>query len=230
LEKTRDISHSKSNKQLDKIKVLVVDDHDLIVLATRQIFSKIPDIKMIGVAGDGDEAYQKVHDLKPDVVILDVILPGMTGIELTRKIVSEFPNTRVVLHSSSVSEDMIVTGFEAGAMAYVPKNFKPGQLIEAIHTVMKGEHYSKGFVSEILIENFLKTKGSKEAQNSRLTDRETEILQAITKGMTNQQLADNLHISVRTVEAHKSNIMKKLKISSTAELVVYAIKHKIVKI
>ncbi len=215
---------------MDKIKVLVVDDHDLIVLAARQIFSKVPDIKLIGVASDGEEAYQKIKELKPDVVILDVILPGIDGIELTRKIVAEFPATKVVLHSSSVSEDMIVTGFEAGAMAYVPKNFKPGQLIEAIHTVVKGEHYSKGFVSEILIENFLKSKTKKDGQNNKLTDRETEILQAITKGMTNQQLADNLHISVRTVEAHKSNIMKKLKISSTAELVVYAIKHKIVKI
>jgi NarL family two-component system response regulator LiaR len=215
---------------MDKIKVVVVDDHDLIVLAARQIFSKIPDIKLVGVASDGEEAYQKIKELKPDVVILDVILPGMDGIELTKKIISEQPGTRVVLHSSSVSEDMIVTGFEAGAMAYVPKNFKPGQLIEAIHTVMKGEHYSKGFVSEILIENFLKSKTKKDGQNSKLTDRETEILQAITKGMTNQQLADNLHISVRTVEAHKSNIMKKLKINSTAELVVYAIKHKIVKI
>lgn len=215
---------------MDKIKVLVVDDHDLIVLAARQIFSKVPDIKLVGVASDGEEAYLKIKELKPDVVILDVILPGIDGIELTKKIITEFPATKVVLHSSSVSEDMIVTGFEAGAMAYVPKNFKPGQLIEAIHTVVKGEHYSKGFVSEILIENFLKSKTKKEGQNNRLTDRETEILQAITKGMTNQQLADNLHISVRTVEAHKSNIMKKLKINSTAELVVYAIKHKIVKI
>jgi two-component system, NarL family, response regulator LiaR len=215
---------------MDKIKVVVVDDHDLIVLAARQIFSKVPDIKLVGVASDGEEAYQKIKDLKPDVVILDVILPGIDGIELTKKIVSDFPATKVVLHSSSVSEDMIVTGFEAGAMAYVPKNFKPGQLIEAIHTVVKGEHYSKGFVSEILIENFLKSKTKKDGQNNKLTERETEILQAITKGMTNQQLADNLHISVRTVEAHKSNIMKKLKINSTAELVVYAIKHKIVKI
>lgn len=215
---------------MDKIKVLVVDDHDLIVLAARQIFSKVPDIKMVGVASDGEEAYQKIKELKPDVVILDVILPGMDGIELTRKVIAEQPTTKIVLHSSSVSEDMIVTGFEAGAMAYVPKNFKPGQLIEAIHTVVKGEHYSKGFVSEILIENFLKSKTKKDGQSSKLTDRETEILQAITKGMTNQQLADNLHISVRTVEAHKSNIMKKLKINSTAELVVYAIKHKIVKI
>lgn len=215
---------------MDKIKVVVVDDHDLIVLAARQIFSKVPDIKLVGVANDGLEAYQKIKDVKPDVVILDVILPGIDGIELTKRIVADFPATKVVLHSSSVSEDMIVTGFEAGAMAYVPKNFKPGQLIEAIHTVVKGEHYSKGFVSEILIENFLKSKSKKEGQNNKLTERETEILQAITKGMTNQQLADNLHISVRTVEAHKSNIMKKLKINSTAELVVYAIKHKIVKI
>ncbi len=215
---------------MNKIKVIIVDDHELIVLAARQIFSKVPEIKLVGVANTGEEAYKKIKELKPDVVILDVILPGMDGIELTKKILAEQPSAKIVLHSSSVSEDMIVTGFEAGAMAYVPKNFKPGQLIEAVQTVVKGEHYSKGFVSEILIESFLKSKSKKDGYSGKLTERETEILQAITKGMTNQQLADNLHISVRTVEAHKSNIMKKLKINSTAELVVYAIKHKIVKI
>jgi len=215
---------------MDKIKVLVVDDHDLIVLAARQIFSKVPGIKMVGMANDGEEAYKKIKDLKPDVVVLDVILPGINGIELTKKISSEFPDIKVVLYSSSVSEDVIVTGFEAGAMAYVPKNFKSGQLIEAIQTVVKGEHYSKGFVSEILIENFLKTKSKKDIQTNKLTEREIEILKAITKGMTNQLMANELHISVRTVEAHKSNIMKKLKLGSTAELVVYAIKHRLVRI
>ena len=215
---------------MDKIRVLVVDDHELILLATRQLFSRVSDIKLIGTAVDGEEAYMKLKELKPDVVLLDVILPVLNGIELTKRITAEYPETRVVLHSSSVSEDVIVTGFEAGAMAYVPKNFKPGQLVDAIRTVVKGEHYSKGFVSEILIENFLKNKSRKEGQNNKLTERETEILQAITKGMTNQKMADNLHISVRTVEAHKSNIMKKLKLGSTAELVVYAIKHKIVEI
>jgi len=215
---------------MNKIKVLVVDDHDLILLAARQIFSKVPGINVIGMASDGEEAYDKIKDLKPDVVVLDVILPGINGIELTKKISAEFPDIKVVLYSSSVSEEVIVTGFEAGAMAYVPKNFKSGQLIEAIQAVIKGEHYSKGFVSEILIENFLKTKTKKDIQNNRLTEREIEILQAITKGMTNQKMANNLHISVRTVEAHKSNIMKKLKLGSTAELVVYAIKQRLVKI
>ncbi len=215
---------------MDRIKVLVVDDHDLIVLAARQVFSKVPDIKMVGVASDGEQAYEKIKELKPDIVIMDIILPGLDGIELTKRIAIEFPDVKVVLHSSSISEDVIIQGFEAGAMAYVPKNFKPGQLVEAIHSAVKGEHYSKGFVSEILIENFLKNKNKKEGANNKLTERETEILQAITKGMTNQQMADSLHISVRTVEAHKSNIMKKLKINSTAELVVYAIKNRIITI
>lgn len=215
---------------MDQIKVLVVDDHDLIILAARQIISKVPGMKMVGMASNGEEGYKKVKELRPDVVILDVILPGMDGIELTEIITEEFPETKVVLYSASVSEEVIVTGFEAGAMAYVPKNFKPGQLVEAIQTVVKGEHYSKGFVSEILIDNFLKTKNKKDSPNYKLTEREIEILQSITQGMTNQKMADNLHISVRTVEAHKSNIMKKLKLGSTAELVVYAIKHKIIKI
>ncbi|MEE4178721.1 MAG: response regulator transcription factor [Bacteroides sp.] len=214
---------------MEKINVLVIDDHDLIILACRQVFSKIPDMKLIGVAKDGDEGYRKIVDLKPDVVIIDISIPGINGIELTRKLTREYPDTKVVLHSSSVSEEVIVMGFEAGAMAYVPKNFKPGQLVEAIRTVMRGEHYSKGFVSDILIENFLNDKNKKDG-GFKLTDRELEILRAIAQGSTNQNMAELFCISVRTVEAHKANIMKKLKLSNTAELVVFAIKNKIVKI
>ena len=214
---------------MEKIHVLVIDDHDLINMAVRQVFSKIPDMKLVGVAKDGDEGLKKIIELNPDVVIIDISIPGPNGIELTRKVTRDFPNIKVVLHSSSVSEDVIVMGFEAGAMAYVPKNFKPGQLVDAIRTVMRGEHFSKGFVSDILIENFLRDKNKKEG-SSKLTDRELEILRAIAQGGSNQVIAEELCISVRTVEAHKANIMKKLKLSNTAELVVYAIKNKIVKI
>lgn len=214
---------------MEKIKVLVVDDHDLIVLAVRTVISKVADMKLIGVAKDGEEALDKIRELSPDVVILDISLPGMSGIEVTEQITKHFPHIKVVLHSSSVNEDVIVNGFEAGAMAYVPKNFKPGQLIESIRAVVKGEHYSKGFVSEILIDNFLKNKNAKD-HSAKLTEREVEVLRLITSGLTNQQMADRFCISVRTIEAHKSNIMKKLKLNSTAELVIYAIKNNIVKI
>ncbi|MBS4012154.1 MAG: response regulator transcription factor [Bacteroidetes bacterium] len=214
---------------MKKINVLVVDDHDLICMAVKQLFSKEPDIVLAGFARTGKESLDLFSQLSPEIVIIDIALPDMDGIELMVSMLKKKPKTKIILHSSITDSETIVKGFEAGAMGYVPKNFKPKQLIEAIHSVNKGEHYSKGIVSDALIDNYLKNK-SKNSNGVRLTAREKEILVALTKGLTNQQIAEHFKISVRTVEAHKANIMKKLKLFSTAELVIYAIKHNIVTI
>ncbi len=208
------------------IKVFVVDDHDLIGIGIKQLFSKTENVKLAGFANSGKEALEKFQLLKPDITILDVYLPDINGSDLIKKIKKNNPSAKIIIHSAYVESNTVVKCFKNGAMGYVPKDSKPKDLLEAIYTVSQGSHYSKGKVSDLLINNYLRNKGKKNI----LTKRETDITIAVCKGFTNQKIAEQYNISVRTVEAHKANLMNKLKVKNTAELVVYAIKNNIYKI
>lgn len=217
---------------MEKIRVYIVDDHDLIVLGVNKILSAEENIEVVGTSNNGEEALAEIRKLKPDLVILDIDIPKISGIQITEAITNEFgEEIKIILHSSFVDEENIVKGFELGALGYVPKKFEVNELLEAIKTVNSGKRYIKGEVSEIFMDSFYKERSQKEKINEvkeSLTKREIEVLKLITHGMTNQQMADELYISVRTIEVHKANIMRKLNIDSTAELVKYAIKNKII--
>jgi DNA-binding NarL/FixJ family response regulator len=218
---------------MKKIKVLIVDDHDIVIVGLKALLSRNHDIEIVAITTDGEETIAKVEDLLPDVVVLDIDLPKISGIEVTEFITKNYPEVKVLLHTSYADEEHVISGFEAGASGYVPKSFKTDQLLEAIRTVHKGERYIKGSVSEMFISSYFKSKKTEETPitvKQSLTSRETEILKNITDGISNQEIADKLSISVRTVEAHKHNIMKKLEIFNTAELVKYAIKNNIISI
>lgn len=217
----------------DKIRVLIVDDHDIVIIGLKALLSRNHDIEVVAVTVDGFETLEKVHELKPDVVVLDIDIPKISGIEVTEHITKNYPEVKVLLHTSFNDEQHIVKGFEAGASGYVPKTFKAEQLLEAIRTVAKGERYIKGNVSETFIASYFKSKKASEiAEKTKLilTSRELEILRLITDGLANQDIANKLNISVRTVEAHKHNIMKKLNIFNTADLVKYALKNNIISL
>lgn len=217
----------------DKIRVLIVDDHDIVIIGLKALLSRNHDIEVVAVTVDGFETLEKVHELKPDVVVLDIDIPKISGIEVTEHITKNYPEVKVLLHTSFSDEKHIVKGFEAGASGFVPKTFKAEQLLDAIRTVARGERYIKGSVSETFIASYFKSKKADDiAKKTRLilTSRELEILKLITDGLANQEIGDKLHISVRTVEAHKHNIMKKLNIFNTADLVKYALKNKIISL
>ena len=216
---------------MSKIKVLLVDDHEIVYMGVEKLLSSSENIKLVGIAKDGEDALLKVKKLAPDIVLLDINLPKMNGIKVTEEIIKKNPATKIILHTSYVDEEYIVKGFEVGAMGYVPKNFNPDQLVEAIEMVYNGERYIKGLVSEVLMNSFFKKEEKKDmVQSTNLTERELEVLKYIIKGLTNNDIAQELYISVRTVEVHKANIMKKLSINNTAELVVYAIKNGLVQL
>ena len=215
---------------MNEIKVLVVDDHDLVLLGVKTLLSSREDIKIVGVAKSGEEAINRIKELNPDVIILDIDLPGLSGLEVAKQILSNAPSAKILFHTALMDEEHIVKGFETGAMGYVPKNFQPEEFIEAIKTVYNGDKYLKGSVSEIFLKSYFKAKDEKilSVKYNNLTKREVEVLKLVGAGVPNVEISQKLFISIRTVEAHKANIMGKLNINTTVELVKFAIKNKLV--
>jgi len=216
---------------MKKIRILIVEDHEVVIKGIKTLLEPYDELEIVGSALDSEEAMRKTEELRPDVVIMDINLPEVSGIEVTEKITSQYPLCKVIYYTSHVDEELITQGFEAGAYGYVPKNFKPQELIEAIHMVNDGQKFMKGIVSEKFIASYLKSeKEKKMKQEVPLSEREMEVLKHMSQGLSNKQIADQLFISIRTVETHKHNLMKKLNIYSTAELVIYAIQNNIIKI
>jgi len=216
---------------MKKIRILIVEDHEVVIKGIKTLLEPYDELEIVGYALDSEEAMKKVEELRPDIVIMDINLPEVSGIEVTEMITNSYPLCRVIYYTSHVDEELITQGFEAGAYGYVPKNFKPQELIEAIHLVNDGQKFMKGIVSEKFISSYLKSeKEKKMKQDIPLSEREMEVLKHMSQGLSNKQIADKLFISIRTVETHKHNLMKKLNIFSTAELVIYAIQNNIIKI
>ncbi len=216
---------------MKKIRILIVEDHEVVIKGIITLLEPYTELEIVGYALDSEEAMKKVEDLRPEIIIMDINLPEVSGIELTKKISEGYPLSKVIYYTSHVDEKLITEGFEAGAFGYVPKNFKPQELIEAIHMVNDGQKFMKGIVSEKFISSYLRSeKEKKQKQDIPLSEREMEVLKHMSNGMSNKQIADTLFISIRTVETHKHNLMKKLNIFSTAELVIYAIHNNIIKI
>ncbi len=220
-----------NKKQMKKIKILIVEDHEVVIKGIKALLEPYDDLQVVGFALNSEEAMNKVEELNPDIIIMDINLPEVSGIELTGMISEKHPLVKVIYYTSHVDEDLIIQGFEAGAFGYVPKNFKPQELIEAIHMVNDGQKFMKGIVSEKFISSYLKSEKEKKLkQDMPISGRELEVLKHISMGMSNKVIADKFFISIRTVETHKHNLMKKLNIYSTAELVIYAIQNNIIKI
>ena len=221
----------KNYKKMAGIKVFIVDDHEVVVLGIKSNLVRHKDIQVAGWAFDGLEAIKKIKDSDVDIVLMDVKLPDITGIEAAKKIKEFKPDIKILFHSSVIDEKTIIDAFELGASGYVPKSYKVDEIAEAVRIANTGKKYLKGIVSEIFLENYLKTKEDKEKlEKIPLTNREIEVLQQVAHGLSNKQVAAELNISLRTVEVHKSNIMKKLELYSTAELVIYAIKKDLITI
>jgi len=205
-----------------QISVLLVDDHSLVRRGFRRMLEDEPDIRVVGEASDGEEAVKLARSLKPQVIVMDCALPGMNGLQATRKILQTLPETLVLMLSMHTEETWVRQAVDAGARGYVLKNAMDLELSSAIRRIVKGETVLDGQLS--------KQQVLKGERNSGLTPREVEILQLICDGKSNKEIANQLQLSANTVAVHRANIMDALGIHKTAELVVYAIRNGLVNV
>jgi len=214
----------------DRIRIVIVEDHTIVREGLRPLLEG-RGVEVIGEAGDGLEAVGIVRELAPQVVIMDVALPRLGGIEATRRIVKGNPDMKVIMLTIHDEPQFVFKSLEAGAKGYLVKEAPLEELMTAIKAVMRGETYLSSNFPPSLIESYVKMakRGKKADEFSQLTRREREILQHIAEGRTSPQIAKALFISKKTVENHRANIMEKLDIHDTAGLVRYAIKIKLVE-
>ena len=217
---------------MDKIRVLLVDDHTILREGIKMLLEAQPDVEVVGEAEDGEEAVAKARALKPDVVLMDVAMPKLNGLEATRQIKKEDPNAQVLILSMHETEEYILPILEAGASGYVVKQTAAQELVSAIRAVYNGNSFLYPTVARKVIESFLKRNQPSKPDPTRdvLTERELEILKMVAEGLSNQQIAEKLFLSIKTVQAHRANIMEKLDIHDRVELVKYAIRNGLVNL
>ncbi len=214
------------------IKILLVDDHSLMREGMVAMLRDVEDIEIVGSIASGEEAVNMADQLKPNLILMDIMLRGMTGIEATRWIKERDPHVKIILISMEVSKDYISAGIKSGVDGYLHKDSEKSTLIEAIRMVDKGGRYFNEAITSLVFEDFYKhekTGKTKEKKISQdLTKREHEILELVAEGKSNREVGESLFISVKTVETHKTHILEKLGLRNTAELVKYAIKNNII--
>jgi len=216
---------------MSRIKILVVDDHQLIVNGIKAMLEPIEDFIIIGAANNGNEAISKAGDLNPDVIIMDISMPGLSGIEASKIIVKNNPEIKILALTQHEDSEYVLQMLNAGAFGYLLKNSRKDEFIDAIISVSKGEKYFSKKISNLLISNMLQEKKTDLTVNEKkitLTKREREITKKIAEELSSQQIADELGISLRTVETHRRNIMQKLNVKSAVSLFRYAVQNQFI--
>ncbi|MBL0745821.1 response regulator transcription factor [Chryseolinea lacunae] len=217
-----------------KTKVLIADDHGLMRQGLISLLKDETDIDIVGTVESGESAVNLAKEKSPDVILMDIVMRGMTGIEATRWIKEQNPKIKIILISSEVSKDFITLGIKSGIDGYLPKDSDKETLLQAIHKVMQGERHFSAEITALVFEDFyLKEKvgkGLPTKKASELSKREEEVLVLIAEGKTLKQIAEMLFISVKTVETHKMHIQDKLGLNNTAQLVMYAIEHDLIAV
>ena len=213
------------------IKLLLVEDHAVVRSGLRLLMDSETDIQIVGEAETAREALARVEELHPDVVVMDIGLPDLSGIEATRQIKARRPETAVVALTIHEDEEYFFKMLDAGASGYVPKRAAPDELITAIRVAAKGEVYLYPSLAKLLVRDYLAGEGKSKPTRDKddLTEREQEVLAHVAEGESNQEIAQYLHISPKTVARHRENIMRKLNLHSRTELVMYAVRKGIIK-
>jgi DNA-binding NarL/FixJ family response regulator len=217
----------------NKIRVLLVDDHAILREGIASILRTAEDIEVVGECSSGEEAINTFSDFKPDVILMDIMMKGMTGLEATRWIKEQNSAIKIIIISSEIRKEFVSNGIKCGIDGYLPKDVEKAILIEAIRTVVvENKKYFNAAVTSLVFEDFYNAEKEGKKRERKiakgLTARESEVLELIASGKTNQEVADSLFISIKTVETHKANILDKLGLRNMTELIKYAIKNNII--
>ncbi len=212
---------------MPKIKLILADDHAVVRSGLRMLLQAQPDMEIVGEAESGTQALAQVRSLQPDVILMDIQMPGMNGIEATRQIKETCAETAVLALTMHEDDQYFFEMLQAGASGYLPKRAAPDELVRAIRTVSRGDVFLYPSLATRLVQSYVggEAGDDSEALVSDLTPREKEVLVLIAEGLTNPEIADKLVISVKTVDRHRENIMRKLNLHSRIDLVKYAIRH-----
>jgi NarL family two-component system response regulator LiaR len=211
-----------TNLMTPPMSILIVDDHEVVRNGIRAYLGTLPEFNVVGEAVSGEEAINMVAELIPDIVLLDLIMPGMDGVEATRRIKQISPRTQVVVLTSYHEDVHIFPALKAGAIAYILKDMKMDKLVEVLHRALQGEVTLHPRVAARVLENIRGENTEEQPLFTELTDRELDVLKLIANGMTNSQIAEKLVISENTVKGHVSNILSKLHLADRTQVAVYA--------
>lgn len=212
------------------IQVIIVDDHKLVTDCIGLFLKGSRHIEVIGVCHSGKDTLNMLKKTKPHVILVDITMPEMSGIQLTDSIKKKYPNTRILILSMHSDYNNISDAIDAGADGYVPKDVSSEELVEAIITVSKGKNYFHSTISDEIVKNYANKRQKNDNILPQLTRRELEVLQLFAEGFNNSEIADRLFLSVRTIESHKNHILQKTNMKNSVELIKFAIKNKIIEI
>ena len=215
---------------MSKIRILVADDHGIVRKGLRFLLDRQPEMEVVGEAAEGREAVRLSEELAPNVVIMDVAMPHLNGIDAAAQILKSNPNTGIVMLSMYADEAYLVRALSAGAKGYLLKDSTEVDLVSAVQVVAQGRPFFSPQIAQGLLEDYVRTLQQRGLQDSYelLTDREREVLQLLAEGKSNKEVATILDLSTYTVETHRTNLMHKLNLHNTAEIVLYAVRKKII--
>ncbi|WP_234737193.1 response regulator transcription factor [Tellurirhabdus bombi] len=211
---------------------MLVDDHSIVRNGIRSLLEQVDDFEIIDEATDGEEALEKLKTHQPDIIMMDISLPGMSGIQTTQVISRLYKNVRTLMLSMHNNEDYIMRSVEAGAYGYILKDSSSDEMIKALQTIQSGEKYFSSPVANIILNGYMsqlkKTDKNSRLRRSKLSKKEKEILQFLVDGMSSREIAEKLQLSVRTVDNHRANMMRRLQVKNAAELVKMAVEEKLI--
>lgn len=207
------------------IRILLVDDHEMVRIGVSAYLQTQADMEVVGEASDGQEAVEKALALKPDIILMDMVMPKMNGAEATAAIIKQWPEAKIVIVTSFLDDDKVYPALEAGAISYILKTSNANRIAEAIRETLKGQTVLEPEVTKKMMQK-MRTSNDHHLHDD-LTERELEILLLLTQGKTNQEIADELFIALKTVKTHVSNILSKLEVQDRTQAVIYAFQHKL---